>query len=43
LFHPAGSDRASTSIADVWAQAATVIAGKVLAEAQGVPVLVETS
>jgi hypothetical protein len=36
------SDPAS-AIADVWAQASTVIGGKVLAEAQGVPVLVETS
>ena len=43
-FHPVlgQSDRAS-AIADVWAQASTVIGGKVLAEAQGIPVLVETS
>src|SRR5438093_9544057 len=43
-FHPVlgQSDRAS-AIADVWAQASTVIGGKVLAEAQGMPVLVETS
>jgi hypothetical protein len=43
-FHPTSgqSDRVST-IADVWAQASTVIGGKVLAEAQGIPVLVETS
>ncbi|HSE87804.1 MAG TPA: hypothetical protein VLJ79_16380 [Candidatus Binatia bacterium] len=44
LFHPAlGQSERASPIADVWAQAATVIAGKVLAEAQGVPVLVETS
>ena len=30
-------------IANVWAQASTVVGGKVLAEAQGMPVLVETS
>jgi hypothetical protein len=44
LFHPTSgqSDRVSP-IADVWAQASTVIGGKVLAEAQGMPVLVETS
>ena len=30
-------------IANVWAQASTVVAGKVLAEAQGMPVIVETS
>jgi hypothetical protein len=43
-FHPvlSQSDPAS-AIADVWAQASTVIGGKVLAEAQGMPVLVETS
>ena len=41
-FHPplGQSDRASP-IADVWAQASTVVVGKVLAEAQGMPVLVE--
>jgi hypothetical protein len=44
LFHPAlGQSERASPIADVWAQAATVIAGKVLAEAQGMPVLVETS
>jgi hypothetical protein len=36
------NDQASP-IANVWAQASTVIGGKVLAEAQGMPVLVETS
>ena len=30
-------------IANVWAQASTVVAGKVLAEAHGMPVIVETS
>ena len=32
-----------TPIADVWAQISTVVAGKVLLESQGLPVLVETS
>src|SRR5262249_3242343 len=43
-FHPtlAPGDRASP-IADVWAQASTVIGGKTLVEAQGLPVLVEAS
>jgi hypothetical protein len=43
-FHPTlGQSERASPIADVWSQAATVIAGKVLAEAQGMPVLVETS
>ena len=43
-FHPASGQGERTSpIADVWAQASTLIGGKVLAEAQGMPVLVETS
>ena len=43
-FHPAlGQGERSSPIADVWAQASTLIGGKVLAEAQGMPVLVETS
>ena len=43
-FHPAlGQGERTSPIADVWAQASTVIGGKVLAEAQGMPVLVETS
>jgi hypothetical protein len=43
-FHPVlGRSDPASAIADVWAQASTVIGGKVLAEAQGVPVLVETS
>jgi hypothetical protein len=36
------NDRPSP-IANVWAQASTVVGGKVLAEAQGTPVLVETT
>jgi hypothetical protein len=36
-------NQAPARIADVWAQASTVVAGKVLAEAEGLPVLVETS
>src|SRR4029077_11497466 len=36
------NDQASP-IANVWAQASTVVGGKVLAEAQGMPVLVKTS
>ena len=43
-FHPAlGQGERTSPIADVWAQASTLIGGKVLAEAQGMPVLVETS
>jgi hypothetical protein len=43
-FHPVlGQSDPASAIADVWAQASTVIGGKVLAEAQGMPVLVETS
>lgn len=43
-FHPAlGQGERASPIADVWAQASTLIGGKVLAEAQGMPVLVETS
>ena len=43
-FQPAlGQGERSSPIADVWAQASTLIGGKVLAEAQGMPVLVETS
>ena len=43
-FHPVlGQSGPASAIADVWAQASTVIGGKVLAEAQGMPVLVETS
>ena len=43
-FHPAsGQGERASPIADVWAQASTLIGGKVLAEAQGIPVLVETS
>ena len=43
-FHPVlGQSDPALAIADVWAQASTVIGGKVLAEAQGMPVLVETS
>jgi hypothetical protein len=43
-FSPAlgQSDRLSP-IANVWSQASTVVAGKVLAEAQGTPVIVEAS
>jgi hypothetical protein len=42
---PSGSGRSGrvSPIADVWAQASTVIGGKVLEEAQGMPVLVESS
>jgi hypothetical protein len=39
---PIGGERPSV-LASVWAQTSTAVAGKVLAEAQGVPVLVETS
>ena len=43
-FQPAlGQGERTSPIADVWAQASTLIGGKVLAEAQGMPVLVETS
>ena len=43
-FHPAlGQGERTSPIADVWTQASTLIGGKVLAEAQGMPVLVETS
>jgi hypothetical protein len=43
-FHPAsGQGEGASPIADVWAQASTLIGGKVLAEAQGMPVLVEAS
>ena len=43
-FDPAlGQSGRASPIADVWAQASTVIGGKVLAEVQGMPVLVETS
>lgn len=43
-FHPAsGQGERVSPIADVWAQASTLIGGKVLAEAQGIPVLVEAS
>lgn len=43
-FFPASVQSGRVSpIADVWAQAATVIAGKVLEETQGMPVLVESS
>ena len=34
---------APSRLANVWAQVSTVVAGKVLAEAEGLPVLVETS
>ena len=43
-FHPpSGQSDGAPPLADVWAQAATVIGGRVLAEEQGTPVLVETS
>lgn len=43
-FHPPSSQSdPAAPIADVWTQAATVIRGEVLAEAQGLPVLVEAS
>jgi hypothetical protein len=43
-FHPAsGSSGRAAPIADVWAQTATVVGGKVLADSQGTPVLVEAS
>lgn len=43
-FHPAsGQGERPSVIANTWAQASTVIGGKVLADAQGMPVLVETS
>jgi hypothetical protein len=38
-----GQRELSSPIADVWAQDSTVVVGKVLAEAQGMPVLVEAS
>ncbi len=43
-FHPPSAQgNQAAAISDVWAQTTTVIGGKVLAEAQGMPVLVETS
>src|SRR5262245_40980609 len=43
-FHPAsGQGERASPIADVWAQASTAIGGKVVAEAQGMPILVDTS
>lgn len=38
-----GKNQRAAPIADVWAQSSTVVGGKVLAEAQGLPVLVEAS
>ena len=38
-----GKNARVAPIADVWAQVSTVVGGKVLAEAQGLPVLVEAS
>ncbi len=38
-----GKNHRVAPIADVWAQSSTVVGGKVLAEAQGLPVLVEAS
>ena len=38
-----GKNQRALPIADVWAQSSTVVGGKVLAEAQGLPVLVEAS
>jgi hypothetical protein len=38
-----GKNQRAVPIADVWAQSSTVVGGKVLAEAQGLPVLVEAS
>jgi hypothetical protein len=38
-----GKNLQAAPIADVWAQAATVVRGTVLAETQGVPILVEAS
>jgi hypothetical protein len=43
-FPPAlGQSGRGSPIADVWAQVSTVVGGKVLEEAQGMPVLVESS
>jgi hypothetical protein len=43
-FHPGpGPNDSSAPIDNVWAQASTVVTGKVLAETQGIPVLVEAS
>jgi hypothetical protein len=40
---PRGQKEAPSRIADVWAQVSTTVAGKVLAEAEGLPILVEAS
>lgn len=43
-FAPAvGADESKVSLAGVWAQSSTVVSGKVLSEADGIPVLVEAS
>jgi hypothetical protein len=43
-FHPSlGTNERSAPIAGVWAQVSRVLGGTILAEAQGIPVLVETS
>jgi hypothetical protein len=43
VFAPGGSEERKASVPGVWAQSATVVSGKALAEAEGLPIVVEAS